>query len=683
MTKQKHNQKTIAKTEIQEQFRDYCEVENLIWEIQAQTVDQTSKIINEKIQSGRVTLNFVYLLIEKCRKYKLRQNLALSSLLSVLVSLYPKYSKFASLKSSWINFDDMNFSKIEFSIIDDNVSELVDFFQNSDHKEVESTRTQEWLNLACAHGSIKCFKFLTSHGAKISEESARKAALGGNLELIQAVDSMKGNLKGAHVEAILAHNNSILDWLTSKYDWTEDVIPATLVFNGNFTVFNYFVANKIGLDRKPQLLVDFAVHINDYTLTKYCFKTLKLTKPTQGAEFALIDDSEEFNPEGKYNALLEAVNNESTDCIKSLVEHAFDVNADSENSLLAYALKNDKPKAASALLEHGVDVNRIYKDANGEEYPILVLAILKDQPEILTEMINKGAKVNEFPQMSPLLYAVQAKNQKMVEILINNGAEQGPSHGNQTPLTMAASNGSNAILQFLLEHGGDVNENFTITPLGAAIEAGNLECVKTLIHAGADPKLSYNMPDKQKNVKPVEHAHFKSFSEIEKVIDAAIKSAKSPRVAKLNVPKGDSEKDSDSEKPALLPPPPPSQPSETDPKVMPLHSPKNRGKGTRVAKLNMPQKSTREAKLNAPFEVILAQQIKRAQKEKEEAHANSIKEDLIQPVPIPAPAKGDKDAERLLDIKLVYPTDAVDLHYLEFLVNKGIIKGIQIKPHDD
>ena len=103
--------------------------------------------------------------------------------------------------------------------------------------------------------------------------------------------------------------------------------------------------------------------------------------------------------------------------------------------------------------------------------------------------------------MTPLLQAVNCRQEAMVKMLLQLGAD--PSKDNFSPLAMAALFGSAGITRLLLDYGSDVNtvNQHHRTPLSYAAESGNLSCVRMLIDAGAD----VNMVDKGENT-PLHYA---------------------------------------------------------------------------------------------------------------------------------------------------------------------------------
>ena len=136
-----------------------------------------------------------------------------------------------------------------------------------------------------------------------------------------------------------------------------------------------------------------------------------------------------------------------------------------------------------------VDFN--IKDSKG--WSPIHRAIVTGHVEIMKLLIykSKGADLNtsSCSEHTPLTYAILKENLEIVEELIKSGADvdKEDDYG-WTPLTMAIHKGNQEITKLLTREA--VNPNFfdskNWTPITSAIEEENLEIMKLLVENGAD-----------------------------------------------------------------------------------------------------------------------------------------------------------------------------------------------------
>ena len=115
--------------------------------------------------------------------------------------------------------------------------------------------------------------------------------------------------------------------------------------------------------------------------------------------------------------------------------------------------------------------------------------------EVVRYLAARGASIEAKRTdagMSPLFVAVQQGHLPIVQFLLLSGvkADTFRTQDGVSALYFAAAEGHSASLQLLLEGGGDVNLPIHTgkTPLCAAAERGELECVQALLAWGADTK---------------------------------------------------------------------------------------------------------------------------------------------------------------------------------------------------
>jgi ankyrin repeat protein len=146
--------------------------------------------------------------------------------------------------------------------------------------------------------------------------------------------------------------------------------------------------------------------------------------------------------------------------VRRLAGKGIDVNArsEAEKTALMAAAEKGRLEVARFLTEHGADINA--PDSWG--FSALVRALKNGHWDVARLLVEKGADVNSKP------------------------TEQ---HSfTQTPFTMAASFGDPGMLQFLLDHGADIEtvNGDGKTALLIVAEIGCVDCVRLLIDRGAD-----------------------------------------------------------------------------------------------------------------------------------------------------------------------------------------------------
>ena len=137
-------------------------------------------------------------------------------------------------------------------------------------------------------------------------------------------------------------------------------------------------------------------------------------------------------------------------------------------------------KRVQRYLDRGGDVN-----AHSVDYNLLTHAIEKDNPEIVKLLIEAGATVT----CKDIIYAgVLSRKPEIVSMLVNASEDVNCTYirGN-TPLKISSFNGYIKIVERLLQKGADIHNNDSnFTALMSAAEGGNFEIVKLLIDKGAD-----------------------------------------------------------------------------------------------------------------------------------------------------------------------------------------------------
>jgi len=210
-----------------------------------------------------------------------------------------------------------------------------------------------------------------------------------------------------------------------------------------------------------------------------------------------------------FPAFMAAMIMEDIRMLKLLVD-VYGANVDSKDNRnrtpLLCAISANKGELVRCLVELGADVNmRVGNGYNTLTYAVFMLD-MEAEPDysIVETLMLAGADYREA-----MLTAIEANDLKLVQILINHGADiNQPCTMKQSPLSLAILNiqksGGEAIemIKFLIKNGANVNEildlshdeddNEDLPPIftaniNVAISMESPECLEILLQNGADP----------------------------------------------------------------------------------------------------------------------------------------------------------------------------------------------------
>lgn len=159
-----------------------------------------------------------------------------------------------------------------------------------------------------------------------------------------------------------------------------------------------------------------------------------------------------------------------------------------QDKALHAAIALDKADEAEQLIRAGVEVNRI----NSRNMTPLLTAVEHDQPRMVNLLIDKGANYNQLASkhhFMPLHFAVINGRLNAAKALINRGANLNQDSDFGSPMHLAAMQGHGELIPILAGKGGDVNlksQYKGVTPLIVATTNNDLPVVQALLDAGAD-----------------------------------------------------------------------------------------------------------------------------------------------------------------------------------------------------
>lgn len=195
---------------------------------------------------------------------------------------------------------------------------------------------------------------------------------------------------------------------------------------------------------------------------------------------------------GSFEDFFRAVRGDNASGVRSLLQRGFDPNTRDENGQtgLLIALREPSPKVIQVLLESpqlNVDI------ANAKDETPLMLAAIKGQQDLVTQLLKRDAAVNKTG-WTPLHYAATSGQLTIMKVLLDNYAFiDAQSPNGTTPLMMAAMYGSGEAVKLLLAEGADttMKNQLGMTAVDFANKANRTEAAQLItaaMNAKAGPK---------------------------------------------------------------------------------------------------------------------------------------------------------------------------------------------------
>ena len=157
---------------------------------------------------------------------------------------------------------------------------------------------------------------------------------------------------------------------------------------------------------------------------------------------------------GAYDDLFVAVIRDDASGLSKLLAQGVDPNSRDPKGLpaLSVAIRRESPKAFEILLAHpAIDVDA----TNGAGETALMLTAIAGDLQASQQLVARGAKV-QFPGWSPIHYAASGPNTRLVQWLLDQGANvDAESPNGTTPLMLAAQHAPEGTVDLLLKRGAD------------------------------------------------------------------------------------------------------------------------------------------------------------------------------------------------------------------------------------
>lgn len=208
---------------------------------------------------------------------------------------------------------------------------------------------------------------------------------------------------------------------------------------------------------------------------------------SHGANIALVDEK-------KQNALFHAVEGHHNSVVQFLLEQGSPLIEKNAQGTTMLQLAIEEVAILQLLLDAGADPELESSDGS----TAINKAASQGQVDSIRVLIRRGVNIHHRDDAgwSPILDACgTTPNEEAVRILMESGARStDTTPGRQTPLHQATIKGKIEIVKILLEYRNvlniDAQDNEKDTALAAAVRCNEIECVVTLIRAGANINLA-------------------------------------------------------------------------------------------------------------------------------------------------------------------------------------------------
>lgn len=159
---------------------------------------------------------------------------------------------------------------------------------------------------------------------------------------------------------------------------------------------------------------------------------------------------------------------------------------------LVAAVASGRRDLVKTLLAHGADPDHVAARGAAAGQTALSVAVLRDDAITARLLLQAGATADLKARngMTPLASAIRFGRERVARELLVGGADPALELHGHTPLVQAAQWGRPAVIGWLVQLGQDPNEpdRKGDRPLQHAIAEQQVDAVRALLRAGADPK---------------------------------------------------------------------------------------------------------------------------------------------------------------------------------------------------
>lgn len=197
----------------------------------------------------------------------------------------------------------------------------------------------------------------------------------------------------------------------------------------------------------------------------------------------------------KESLLHRAIRHEKPAFVKLLLDHHAKPNEKKKGygrSNLEIAMSKKDLRYSRMLIAAGANVNQTKSGSPSSGTPPLIQAVQQVRPKLVQLLVNAGAnlKLTNYSQETALHIATRKADRQLMQILLKAGANANArSASRQTPLLIAIEHKNVGLIHTLLPYKPNINlaDSFGTTPLHRAVLVQNLPIVRLLLAKGATP----------------------------------------------------------------------------------------------------------------------------------------------------------------------------------------------------
>ncbi|EAY05872.1 hypothetical protein TVAG_284550 [Trichomonas vaginalis G3] len=371
------------------------------------------------------------------------------------------------------------------SIKNDDLDKLIEYSADPKFSVEQRIFQNSLLELAALYGSLNCFKFLQVKGAKFTEKTVMNSIKSDNYEIFHiAEQNVKINKKMLD-EAILQHNDPIINYIIDKYSINYSYSACAKSFNFKYLFNKLIQSGDINNFDSPDgncLLC----------LCGTCFDMFVKFLCEHGAD-ANIFDSQGHTPIYYATEYCESKN------MKILIEHGADIfkakYEDNQMNILMKACKSNDLEVVKTIMDckDRPEFYKFLKETDIDGKTSLHFAIGSGNIEIIDLLIDSGLDINcaDRAKCTPFMVAchIHGNDINLLKHLIEKGADiHKKDHIGCTCLSYLVDEEQLEGLKFLVEQGADINvrNQLGTTPLLKVADTNNTEIAKYLIEKGAN-----------------------------------------------------------------------------------------------------------------------------------------------------------------------------------------------------
>ncbi|XP_044005941.1 putative ankyrin repeat protein RF_0381 [Aphidius gifuensis] len=381
------------------------------------------------------------------------------------------------------------------------------------------------------HDKNNLLKILLENGADVNAQTNDKktalyfAAQAGHLSAVQTIlehhpdKNIESDSSSVGVAISCDHTNEMkASYFTSQaqhMDMLNDYGLSKLVKNIRSNINSHYANMSCDHSIIVNLLIDYGLTLEPqhkyykmFIFAAASIGHLKIIENFLTSDSCDVNLSVDPSSKNSTRILHTSIINNHTDISVLLIKHGADVNVKDKNnkSPVYYAVTNNNTEITKKLVAYHAEVQSIF----------LNCAIRNDNLEIIKILVRCGVDINtifDIPvslsrnrKLTPLLIAMEKKNDSVIQYLVEHGANVNffDAPDGVPPLHYAVENKNEKIVNMLLNAGANINlkygkDNRTVL-CSAAQTIGDIEMIKLLLEKGAN----VNCQDKS-GMTPLHH----------------------------------------------------------------------------------------------------------------------------------------------------------------------------------